>query len=112
MCVKGRVVKAPASLRHERDAQQGALIGLQYAESVAVKSHLTRGSRQKTHHALEERRLAHAVAAHETRPRSGRHLEIDVPEGVTAAVKLIQAGNREHAHSPRYTSTTRGSACT
>ncbi len=68
--------------------------------SVLVEHDLAGCRRQQAHDALEQRRLAHAVAAHQARARAASDVEIDVPQGVAAAVELIQRLDLQHAHAP------------
>src|SRR6202040_168811 len=99
-------------LGHVADAEACATLGRELAQIGPGELDHAGRRRQQPHDALEQRGLPHAVAAHETGARSGGHGAIDIPERMAAAVGLVEAGDRERAHAPRYTSMTRGSFCT
>ncbi len=90
-----------APLRHVADAEPRALLGRQLEQIGAVERDAAGRRRQQAHDALEQRGLAHAVAAHQARARARGHGEIDIPQRVAAAVELIEAFDRQHAHAPR-----------
>ena len=108
----GELRKDLAALRHVADAETRARFGRLRAKIAAVEPDFTRRRRQQSHDAFEQRGLAHSVAAHQAGAGSRRHVEVDVPQRVAAAVKLVERGDAEQAHVPRYTSMTRGSFCT
>jgi len=86
----GQLRKDVASLRHVADAEPRAALGRTADEIDACELDPAGGRRQQPHDALQERRLAHAVATHQARPRSRRDDEIDIPQRVAAAVRLIE----------------------
>src|SRR6266540_1076952 len=102
-----------AALRHEPNPGPRARLGRLAGEVRAVELDLARRRGQEAHDHLEQRGLADAVAAHQTDAAFRGHREVDVPQRVAAAVELVHLVGREHRdssrHSPRYTSTTRGS---
>ena len=90
-----------ASLRHVSDAEPGPLLGGALEQIDSLEGDAAGGRRQQTHDAFEERRLAHAVAAHQAHARAGGDGKIHVPQGVAAAVELIEGFDCQHAHTPR-----------
>ncbi len=62
---------------------------------------LPEARRQQAHDAFEQRGLAHAVAAHQAHARARGDGKIDIPQGVAAAVELIEGFDRQHAYAPR-----------
>ena len=92
-----QVRKDLAALRHVSDADPGALFGAALQQIDSVESDAAGSRRQQAHDAFEQRRLAHAIAAHQAHERAGGHGKIDIPQGVAAAVELIEAFDRQHA---------------
>ena len=79
-----------APLGHVADAEPRAALRREPAQIGPGERDLAGGRRQQSHDALQQRGLAHAVAAHEAGARSLRHHQVDVPQGVAAAVGLVE----------------------
>ena len=71
------------------------------SKSTPSKLMLPEARLQQAHDAFQQRGLAHAVAAHQAHERAGRDDKIHIPQGVAAAVELIEALDRQHAYPPR-----------
>jgi hypothetical protein len=92
-----------APLRDVANAEAGTGIGPRSSQIAAIERKLARGQGQKSHDALEQGRLAHAVATHEAGARPLWHRHVEVPESVAPAVKLVYVFESQHcaAHSPK-----------
>ena len=88
-------------LWHVPDTDPGPLLGGTLEQIESFKSDAARSSRQQPHDAFQERRLPHAVAAHQAHERASRHGKIDIPQCVATAVKLIEGFDRQQAYAPR-----------
>ncbi len=97
----GEPRKDLASLRDVPEAEARALVRRESRHVGAVEADRAGARRQQSREALEQRRLAHAVAAEDRRDSAGRRLERDVAQRVAAAVILVEAGNRQHDQRPR-----------
>ena len=65
------------------------LLGWALDQIDPVECDATGGRRLQTHDAFEERRLAHAVAAHQAHARTGGDAKIHIPQRVATAVELV-----------------------
>jgi len=77
--LNGELRKNFAALRHVAYAEARPCFGTLRAKVAALKCDFARRSGQQSHDALEQRGLAHAVAAHQAGARSSGHVEADVP---------------------------------
>ena len=85
-----------APLRHIADALANALVRRVAGDVAAVEPDRSGLHRDDTHQALEQRRLADAVASEDHRHLALRGFEADLAQDVRAAVVLIQSFNAEH----------------
>ena len=85
-----------AALRHVAHALAHALVGRVLVERVAVERDAAGADGDHAHQALQQRGLAHAVAAQDHRHLAGLRLEADVAQDVRAAVVLVDAFDAEH----------------
>ncbi len=79
-----------AALRHVADAAADPLVRRLVGDVVAVEQHPARAHRHHAHQALQQRRLADAVAAEHDRDLADPRLERDAAQDVRAAVVLVQ----------------------
>src|SRR5215467_12389950 len=86
-----------ASVRNISDPESGSLFGGLFEQVGVVESEAGGSGRQQSHDASEERRFAHAVAAHQACARAGRYRKVDVPQRVTATIKLVKSLDLQHA---------------
>ena len=64
---------------HPSEANYVALLGGAFEQIVPVEYDTAGSCRLQTHDAFEERRLAHAVAAHQAHARTGGDVKIHIP---------------------------------
>ena len=94
--VDGEPRKDLAALRHVADAEAARAYGGSAAMFAFVEADVARAHRQQPHQALEQRRLADAVAAEQRRALAGGHLERHVAQDVAAAVVLVEVRDGKH----------------
>ena len=101
----GEPRKDLAALRHVAEPEPRARVRRQLGHVGAVEADRARARRQQPGEALQQRRLADAVAAENRRDGAGRRLERDVAQRVAAAVVLVERVDGQHvsdrSHRPR-----------
>ena len=92
----GELRKNLAPLRHVAHARASPNVRRSARQVAAIKQHLPRTRPQEPHHALEQRGLAHAIAAHEANDPAGLDLQVHVTENERFTVSYLQSLYLQH----------------
>src|SRR6266496_3581773 len=82
-----------STLRYVAEAEPRAQVRRELGYISTVETDRAGARRQEPREALEQRRLAHAVATEDRRDRARRRFERDVAQRVAPAVVLVQRGD-------------------
>ena len=89
-----------APLRHVAQPQAHALVAGELVQRLAVQRDAAGADGHHAHQALQQRGLAHAVAAQDHRHLALLRLEGDIAQDVRAAVVLVDAFDLQHVIGP------------
>ena len=86
-----------ATLRHKAYAQARTLVGREFVDRLAIKFDAAGLDGHQAHHGLEQRRLAHAIAAQDHCDLADLGLQAYIAQDVRAAVVLVDVIDFQHA---------------
>src|SRR4030095_10421404 len=96
----GKARKNLAALRYIAEPKARALMRRQRSHVGTVEVDRARARRKQSGEALQQRRLADAIAAQDCRDGAGWSLERDVAQRMAAAVVLIERRDGQHPSVP------------
>ena len=89
-----------AALRHIGEALGDTIVARQRTKLGAFHAHRAAFGGHDPHQRLHQRRLAHAVAAHDRNDLVGRHRHVEAVQHLALAVGDVKIRNSEHQNVP------------